>query len=188
MCEKTRGSSVPSSAGGRVSTEFRRHGIPRNFLTSEVISAQFRRNSAKFRGISPELHRKSLPYSAECQNVTSVDTLAGGLEFARPVVRQINPLYWPSFIPENHVFSSSLRNLFPFILNNCSSHLILINFIWNLTYLTKLFIKSRSGKKNFLHFYLSLFHKHLGDFLYCYIKNQKSWKEVKMCNIYELNK
>jgi hypothetical protein len=26
----------------RVSTEFRRHGIPRNFLTSEVISAQFR--------------------------------------------------------------------------------------------------------------------------------------------------
>jgi hypothetical protein len=59
----------------RVSTEFRRHGIPRNFLTSEVISAQFRRNSAKFRGISPELSRKSLPYSAECQNVTSVDTL-----------------------------------------------------------------------------------------------------------------
>jgi hypothetical protein len=35
----------------RVSTEFRRHGIPRNFLTSEVISAQFQRNSAKFRGI-----------------------------------------------------------------------------------------------------------------------------------------
>ncbi len=35
----------------RVSTEFRLHGIPRNFLTSEVISAQFRRNSAKFRGI-----------------------------------------------------------------------------------------------------------------------------------------
>ncbi len=35
----------------RVSTEFRRRGIPRNFLTSEVISAQFRRNSAKFRGI-----------------------------------------------------------------------------------------------------------------------------------------
>ncbi len=35
----------------RVSTEFRRHGIPRNFLTSKVISAQFRRNSAKFRGI-----------------------------------------------------------------------------------------------------------------------------------------
>ncbi len=35
----------------RVSTEFRRHGIPRNFLTSEVISAQFRRNSAKFLGI-----------------------------------------------------------------------------------------------------------------------------------------
>jgi hypothetical protein len=35
----------------RVSTEFHRHGIPRNFLTSEVISAQFRRNSAKFRGI-----------------------------------------------------------------------------------------------------------------------------------------
>jgi hypothetical protein len=34
-----------------VSTEFRRHGIPRNFLTSEVISTQFRRNSAKFRGI-----------------------------------------------------------------------------------------------------------------------------------------
>jgi hypothetical protein len=35
----------------RVSTEFRQHGIPRNFLTSEVISAQFRRNSAEFRGI-----------------------------------------------------------------------------------------------------------------------------------------
>ncbi len=37
------------------------------------------RNSAdtEFRGISPELHRKSLPYSAECQNVTSVDTLFG---------------------------------------------------------------------------------------------------------------
>jgi hypothetical protein len=35
----------------RVSTEFRRHGIPRNFLTSEVIFAKFRRNSAKFRGI-----------------------------------------------------------------------------------------------------------------------------------------
>jgi hypothetical protein len=35
----------------RVSTEFRRHGIPRNFLTSEVISAQFRRKSAKFCGI-----------------------------------------------------------------------------------------------------------------------------------------
>ncbi len=34
-----------------MSTEFRRLGIPRNFLTSEVISAQFRRNSAKFRGI-----------------------------------------------------------------------------------------------------------------------------------------
>jgi hypothetical protein len=55
----------------RVSTEFRQHGIPRNFLTSEVISAKFRRNSAKFRGIP----RKSLPYSAECQNVTSVDSL-----------------------------------------------------------------------------------------------------------------
>jgi len=40
-----------SRLGSRVSTEFRRHGIPRNFLTSEVISAQFRRNSAKFRGI-----------------------------------------------------------------------------------------------------------------------------------------
>ncbi len=39
----------------RVSTEFRRHGIPRNFLTSEVISAQFQRNSAKFRGIEPEI-------------------------------------------------------------------------------------------------------------------------------------
>jgi hypothetical protein len=38
-------------ATGRVSTEFRRYGIPRNFLTSEEISAQFRRNSAKFRGI-----------------------------------------------------------------------------------------------------------------------------------------
>ncbi len=37
--------------GTRVSTEFRLHRIPRNFLTSEVISAQFRRNSAKFRGI-----------------------------------------------------------------------------------------------------------------------------------------
>ncbi len=49
------------SIRSRVSTEFRRHGIPRNFLTSEVIS--------------PELSRKSLPYSAECQNVTSVDTL-----------------------------------------------------------------------------------------------------------------
>ena len=36
---------------GRVSTEFRQHGIPRNFFTSEVISAKFRRNSAKFRGI-----------------------------------------------------------------------------------------------------------------------------------------
>ncbi len=35
----------------RVSTEFRQDGIPRNFLTSEVISAKFRRNSAKFRGI-----------------------------------------------------------------------------------------------------------------------------------------
>ncbi len=40
-----------SRSVGRVSTEVRRHGIPRNFLTSEVISAQFRRNSAKFRGI-----------------------------------------------------------------------------------------------------------------------------------------
>jgi hypothetical protein len=49
-------------AESRVSTEFRRHGIPRNFLTSEVISS--------------ELSRKSLQYSAECQNVTSVDTLA----------------------------------------------------------------------------------------------------------------
>ena len=39
----------------RVSTEFRRHGIPRNFWTSVVISAQFRRNSAKFRGIPPEI-------------------------------------------------------------------------------------------------------------------------------------
>jgi hypothetical protein len=38
-------------ASHRVSMEFRRHGIPRNFLTSEVIFAQFRRNSAKFRGI-----------------------------------------------------------------------------------------------------------------------------------------
>ncbi len=37
--------------GGRVSTEFRRHGIPRNFLTSEVISARFRRGSAKVRGV-----------------------------------------------------------------------------------------------------------------------------------------
>jgi hypothetical protein len=34
-----------------VSTELSQHGIPRNFLTSEVISAKFRRNSAKFRGI-----------------------------------------------------------------------------------------------------------------------------------------
>jgi hypothetical protein len=39
------------SALARVSTEFRRHGIPRFFFTFEVISAQFRRNSAKFRGI-----------------------------------------------------------------------------------------------------------------------------------------
>jgi hypothetical protein len=52
-----------TNGGTRVSTEFRRHGIPRNFLTSEVIS--------------PGLSRKSLPYSAECQNVTSVDTLGG---------------------------------------------------------------------------------------------------------------
>jgi hypothetical protein len=55
----------------RVSTEFRRHGIPRNFLTSEVIS--------------PELSRKSLPYSAECQNVTSVDT---------KLQRFLNLRYW----------------------------------------------------------------------------------------------
>ncbi len=45
----------PTQPPTRVSTEFRRHGIPRNFLTSEVISAQFRRNSAKFRGIEPEI-------------------------------------------------------------------------------------------------------------------------------------
>ncbi len=38
-----------AGVAARVSTEFRRHGIPRNFLTSEVISAQFRRNSAEFR-------------------------------------------------------------------------------------------------------------------------------------------
>jgi hypothetical protein len=42
---------LPRTHSARVSTEFRRHGIPRNFLTSEVISAQFRRNSEKFRGI-----------------------------------------------------------------------------------------------------------------------------------------
>ena len=34
-----------------MSTEFRQDGIPWNFLTSEVISAKFRRNSAEFRGI-----------------------------------------------------------------------------------------------------------------------------------------
>ncbi len=47
----TTDSKLAQAAVSRVSTEFRRHGIPRNFLTSEVISAQFRRNSAKFRGI-----------------------------------------------------------------------------------------------------------------------------------------
>jgi hypothetical protein len=50
--EKIRNGPIGILRGpGRVSTEFRQHGIPRNFLTSEVISAEFRRNSAKFRGI-----------------------------------------------------------------------------------------------------------------------------------------
>jgi hypothetical protein len=38
----TKNGSGRGLARNRVSTEFRRHGIPRNFLTSEVISAQFR--------------------------------------------------------------------------------------------------------------------------------------------------
>ncbi len=64
-----------------------RLGCPRNSADTEFRgifwllkwflrnSGEIPRNSAEFRGISPELHRKSLPYSAECQNVTSVDTL-----------------------------------------------------------------------------------------------------------------
>jgi hypothetical protein len=64
-----------------------RLGCPRNSADTELRgifwllkwflrnSGEIPRNSAEFRGISPELHRKSLPYSAECQNVTSVDTL-----------------------------------------------------------------------------------------------------------------
>ncbi len=66
-------------------------GCPRNSADTEFRgilwllkwflrnSGEIPRNSAEFRGISPELHRKSLPYSAECQNVTSVDTLPGTL-------------------------------------------------------------------------------------------------------------
>jgi hypothetical protein len=62
-------------------------GCPRNSADTEfrgifwllkwflLNSGEIPRNSAEFRGISPELSRKSLPYSAECQNVTSVDTL-----------------------------------------------------------------------------------------------------------------
>ncbi len=62
-------------------------GCPRNSANTEfrgifwllkwflLNSGEIPRNSAEFRGISPELSRKSLPYSAECQNVTSVDTL-----------------------------------------------------------------------------------------------------------------
>jgi hypothetical protein len=62
-------------------------GCPRNSADTEFRgifwllkwflrnSGEIPRNFAEFRGISPELHRKSLPYSAECQNVTSVDTL-----------------------------------------------------------------------------------------------------------------
>ncbi len=73
-----------------MSTEFRRHGIPRNFLTSEVISAKFRRKSAKFRGIPrnfagiepeitsvfrgmPKCHFRGHP-SMEMTNVTSVSS------------------------------------------------------------------------------------------------------------------
>ncbi len=53
---------VPIPCGSRVG------GCPRN-------SAEFFDFWSDFCSISPELSRKSLPYSAECQNVTSVDTL-----------------------------------------------------------------------------------------------------------------
>ncbi len=64
-----------------------RVGCPRNSANTEfrgifwllkwflLNSGEIPRNSAEFRGISPELSRKSLPYSPECHNVTSVDTL-----------------------------------------------------------------------------------------------------------------
>ncbi len=47
----------------RVSTEFRRHGIPRNFLTSEVISAQFRRNCTGNHFRIPRNAKMSLPWT-----------------------------------------------------------------------------------------------------------------------------
>ncbi len=50
-------------------------------------SGEIPRNSAEFRGISPELRRKSLPYSAECQSVTSVDTLHATL--------MLSAIEWP---------------------------------------------------------------------------------------------
>ncbi len=64
-------------------------GCPRNSADTEFrgifwLLKWFLRNSG---GISPELHRKSLPYSAECQNVTSVDTL-----LPSPLSRRVSKL------------------------------------------------------------------------------------------------
>ncbi len=75
-------------------------GCPRNSADTEFRgifwllkwflrnSGEIPRNSAEFRGILPELHRKSLPYSAECQNVTSVDTLISRTQREGVSIRQ----------------------------------------------------------------------------------------------------
>jgi hypothetical protein len=77
-------------------------GCPRNSADTEFRgifwllkwflrnSGEIPRNSAEFRGISPELHRKSLPYSAECQNVTSVDTLRVCIQSAQILVGKLD--------------------------------------------------------------------------------------------------
>jgi hypothetical protein len=90
-----------------VSTEFRRHGIPRNFLTSEVISAQFRRNSANFRviprnfaGIAPEItsvfrgmpkcHFRGHPRRGRAENGAGPER---GKELNHTTARMSGPLY-----------------------------------------------------------------------------------------------
>ncbi len=56
----------------RVSTEFRRHGILRNFLTSEVIFAQFRRNCAGNHFRIPRNAKMSLLWTPYPQHSTPI--------------------------------------------------------------------------------------------------------------------
>ncbi len=110
-------SNLPSFCGWENNSEL---GCPRNSADTEFPgifwllkwflrnSGEIPRNSAEFRGISPELHRKSLPYSAECQNVTSVDTLLG-IPFRGTKIEENSRNSGPNYSAEEN----TIRNSFP---------------------------------------------------------------------------